>query len=210
MSDVYSALVKLDTSKAMGINKISSRILKECPSVLYRPIHHLLGARRHFREPWPQATHWCVCSLWLYESLCTWLISHSGPHATLLIQKKKILCYYQHHSIHLTHVYDFNVPYHHHKSSMWRAGMSTAIPEERSFSMILLNCSTLTELFNIGYIPELQRRIATSTVVDYSQIQMLKYCELSGVGPAETIAYYFYERYKILRLSHRHMNAFQN
>ena len=40
-SDVYSALVSLNETKAMGIDGIPSKVLKHCAVALYEPIYHL-------------------------------------------------------------------------------------------------------------------------------------------------------------------------
>ena len=41
ISDVYQALIKLDPTKAMGIDGIGPRVLKSCACALSEPIHHL-------------------------------------------------------------------------------------------------------------------------------------------------------------------------
>ena len=39
--EVFEALSSLDPTKAMGIDGISSRFLKNCAIALYEPLHHL-------------------------------------------------------------------------------------------------------------------------------------------------------------------------
>ena len=39
--DVFKALSSLETSKAMGIDGIGPKVLKQCVLALYKPLHHL-------------------------------------------------------------------------------------------------------------------------------------------------------------------------
>ena len=42
-SDVYEALINLDTTKAVGCDRIHSSILKTCAATLLEPIYHLFS-----------------------------------------------------------------------------------------------------------------------------------------------------------------------
>ena len=47
-ADVYDALVKLDTSKAIGPDGIPPIVLSRCASVLYIPLHYLFNLTLKF------------------------------------------------------------------------------------------------------------------------------------------------------------------
>uniref|UniRef100_A0A1X7U1G9 Reverse transcriptase domain-containing protein n=1 Tax=Amphimedon queenslandica TaxID=400682 RepID=A0A1X7U1G9_AMPQE len=56
--DVYQALIKLDTSKAMGIDCVSPHILKNCAIALHIPIHHLFAQSLLYGKlPWEWKIH---------------------------------------------------------------------------------------------------------------------------------------------------------
>ena len=48
--DVFDALSSLDSSKAMGMDGIGPKVLKQCALALYKPIHHLflLSLSQHY------------------------------------------------------------------------------------------------------------------------------------------------------------------
>ena len=60
VSDVYSELTKLDTSKAMGTDNIRPNILIFCAPALYLPIHHLFSL---------SLSHQCLPAEWCIHSI---------------------------------------------------------------------------------------------------------------------------------------------
>ena len=60
VSDVYSELSKLDTSKTMGMDNIGPKILKFCAPALYLPIHHLFSL---------SLSHQCLPAEWCVHSI---------------------------------------------------------------------------------------------------------------------------------------------
>ena len=73
VSDVYSELTKLDTSKAMGIDNIVPTILKFCAPALYLPIHHLFSL---------SLSHQCLPAKWCIHSIVP--VFNSGDRTSII------------------------------------------------------------------------------------------------------------------------------